>query len=103
MNSYLQKYSDSEASFLKKRLQQHVLTLYVSTTLAYLDFCQQILVLHPGFSEYLLWSKVRLIGAKMDFNWIKKKKKKVNVPIKKWKEKNNNFSEVNKGVWVQEF
>lgn len=48
--------------------------------------CQQILVLHPGFSEYLLWSKVRLIGAKMDFNWIKKKKK-VNVPIKKWKEK----------------
>lgn len=54
MNSYLQKYSDSEASFLKKRLQQHVLTLYVSTTLAYLDFCQQILVLHPGFSEYLL-------------------------------------------------
>lgn len=39
----------------------------------------------------------------MDFNWIKKKKKKVNVPIKKWKEKNNNFSEVNKGVWVQEF
>lgn len=54
MNSYLQKYSDSEASFLKKRLQQHVLTLYVSTTLAYLDFCQQILVLHPGFSKYLL-------------------------------------------------
>lgn len=24
MNSYLQMYSDSEASFLKKRLQQHV-------------------------------------------------------------------------------
>lgn len=64
--------------------------------------CQQILVLHPGFSEYLLWSKVRLIGAKMDFNWIKKKKKSM-YPLKSGRKKNNNFSEVNKGVWVQEF
>lgn len=102
MNSYLQKYSDSEASFLKKRLQQHVLTLYVSTTLAYLTsasrswFCTQV--------SLNIFCEVK--SGWLVLKWTlteSKKKKKVNVPIKKWKEKNNNFSEVNKGVWVQEF